>query len=333
MSELTRIAVIGSTAFSASDFIDYALENPGNTVLGISRSPEATPVMLPHLRHGTGRYRFAQLHLVKDSEKVISALKDFRPHYVVNFAAQGEVRTSFDHPIEHFETNALAMVKLTTALRKMEGLKRYLHISTPEVYGSAADGAVREGAVMNPSSPYAASKGAADLYLNVLSKTLGFPVTTIRASNVYGAHQQLYRIIPRTVIYYKLGKTLKLDGGGVAVKSFIHIRDISKGEYLAMTKGRAGEVYHLSPDRGVSIRHVVETICREIGADFSKFVEVGPERPGQDAAYILDSSKARSELGWAPTIGFDEGVRGVCRWIEANWDAIKTMPHDYIFAE
>ncbi len=331
MTEATRIAVIGSTAFSASDFIDYVLEDRANIVLGISRSPEASPVMLPHLRHGTERYRFAQLHLVRDSDAVIAALKDFRPHYVINFAAQGEVRSSFAHPIEHFETNTLAMVRLTTALQKMEGLRRYVHISTPEVYGSSPE-PVREGAAMDPSSPYAASKGAADLYLTVLHKTLGFPVTWIRASNVYGAHQQLYRIIPRTIIYHKLGKTLKLDGGGVAVKSFIHIRDISRGEYLAMTNGRAGEVYHLSPDRGLSIRHVVETICTQIGADFSKFVEVGPERPGQDAAYILDSSKARGELGWAPAIDFADGVKGVGQWIEANWDVIRNLPHEYIFS-
>lgn len=332
MTELTRIAVIGSTAFSATDFIDYVLEDRGNTVLGISRSPESSPVMLPHLRHGPERYRFAQLHLVHNLEAIVGTLTDFNPHYVVNFAAQGEVRSSFEHPVAHFETNTLAMVRLATALREFKNLRRYVHISTPEVYGSTATPA-REGDLMNPSSPYAASKGAADLYLSVLHKTFGFPVTWIRSSNVYGAHQQLYRIIPRTMIYHKLGRKLRLDGGGVAVKSFIHIRDISRGEYLAMTKGQPGGIYHFSPDRGLSIRYVVETICQQLGADFNQFVEVGPERPGQDAAYILDSTKARAELDWTPTIDFPSGIRSVHEWIDSNWKVIRELPHEYVFAD
>lgn len=327
---MSRVAVIGSTAFSAVDFIDYLLEDPTMNVLGISRSAESEPVFMPHHRHGFERYAFKQLHLVDQMDDVIAALDEFRPEYVVNFAAQGEVRSSFEQPVAHFETNTLAMVKLTEALRTRDYLVKYVHISTPEVYG-ACPFPVKEDQPMDPSSPYAASKGASDLFTSVLYKVHEFPVVWIRSTNVYGPHQQLYRIIPRTAIYMKLGRKLTLDGGGVAIKSYIHIRDISRGEKLAMLNGEPGKVYHFSPDEGVSVRRVVETVCSGMGYEFDKHVEVGPERPGQDAAYYLDSTRARTELGWAPEIGFDEGAQSCVDWIERDWDRIKDLPLDYEF--
>src|SRR4029077_17048135 len=131
-------------------------------------------------------------------------------------------------------------------------LKRYVHISSPEVYGTC-EGTVKEDAPLNPSTPYAASKASGDLFLWTLVKNFNFPLVMIRATNVYGAHQQLFKIIPRTAIYLKLGKTIELHGGGTAVKSYIHVRDVSQGELLAMEHGRKGEIYHFSPDCGVAV--------------------------------------------------------------------------------
>src|SRR5207253_11451808 len=111
------------------------------------------------------------------------------------------------------------------------------------------------------STPYAASKAAGDLSLFTFYKNFGFPLVMIRATNVYGAHQQLFKIIPRSAIYLKLGKTIELHGGGTAIKSYIHIRDVSVGELAVMEKGEMGQIYHLSPDAGVSVKKVVEEIC------------------------------------------------------------------------
>jgi dTDP-glucose 4,6-dehydratase len=330
MTAEMRIAVLGSTSFSGSDFIDLMLDDPQVRVLGISRSLEDEPVMLKHLRHRDGRYTFRQLHLVYDADAAIAALADFKPHYVVNFAALGEVPSSFRHPVSYFETNTVGLVRLATALKDMGGLTKFIQISTPEVYGTCLEPA-HEGMPLNPSSPYAASKAAADLYLSVLYKTYGFPVIWVRTSNVYGVCQQLYRIIPRTIIRHKLGTRLRLDGGGVSVRSFLHIRDVSRGERLIMTNGRLGEVYHLAPEAGTSVRSIVETICRLLGREFVSLVEIGPGRLGQDAAYLLDPSKARREFGWTPTIDFDEGLQGVIDWIERHWDAIRQLPHEYQF--
>ena len=152
----------------------------------------------------------------------------------------------------------------------------------------------------------------------------------IRATNVYGAHQQLFKIIPRTAIYIKNQKKIGLHGGGVAVKSYIHIRDVSNGELLAMEKGRIGEIYHISPDQGVAVKNVVQTICDKMGVSFKETTEIAPERLGQDKAYTIDSSKIRKELGWKPEISLEEGIDQTVKWVSSHFDAIKAQPLEYI---
>ena len=330
MAEKTRIAVIASNSFSGAHLVDRLLESPDHAVLGISRSAEYPDCMLAYKRHAKPDFRFAQADINDDLARVMATLDAFAPSYVVNFVAQGEVASSFAHPEDHYRTNTLGMVRFVDALKDRKWLKRYVHISTPEVYGSC-EGNVTEEQRFNPSSPYAASKGAADLHNIVLAKAYNFPVVTIRATNVYGPHQQLYRIIPRTAIYIKLGRKLTLDGGGKAVKSYIHIRDVSDGEIAAMRQGMPGRVYHLSPDgSGISVREVVETVCEFMQRRFADCVEIGPERPGQDAAYVIDSTRARKELGWRPRIEFRDGVRETIEWIEREWDTIRSLPLEYI---
>jgi dTDP-glucose 4,6-dehydratase len=197
------------------------------------------------------------------------------------------------------------------------------------VYGTCT-GTVTEDAKLNPSTPYAASKAGGDLALFTYAKSHGFPLVMIRATNVYGARQQLFKIIPRSVIYIKSGKTIELHGGGAAVKSYIHIRDVSQGELAAALRGRPGEIYHISPDRGYSVREIVMSISKRMGVEFEKVSRAVGERLGQDAAYIIDSGKARRELGWKPAIGIDEGLGGVVDWVNQNWAAIQKQPLQYV---
>ena len=148
-----------------------------------------------------------------------------------------------------------------------------------------------ETAPLNPSTPYAASKAAADMLLGVYRRQFDFPLLTVRATNVYGPRQQLFKIIPRSVIYIKSGKTIELHGGGQAVKSFIHVRDVSHGELAILERGRLGELYHLSPDQGIAVRQVVRTIAERLGKRLEDVSKVVAERPGQDAAYVIDSTQ------------------------------------------
>ncbi|MFN3076575.1 MAG: GDP-mannose 4,6-dehydratase [Alphaproteobacteria bacterium] len=326
---MAKIVVLGSNAFSGQDFIDLLLEDPTHQVIGVSRSPEYPDWRLRYRgRSDLSRYRFHRMDMNRDMPALLEMLDRETPSHIVNFAAQSEVAPSWEHPEQWFSTNTVALATLINHLRRRDYLKRYLHISSPEAYGNCV-GTVAEATPDNPSTPYAASKAAADMLVSVYQKQYGFPAVTVRATNVYGARQQLFKIIPRTAIYLKLGRKVQLHGGGVAVKSYIHVRDISKGERAVLFEGRVGERYHLSPDNGIAVRDVVETICKAMGRNFNDAVEVVAERPGQDSAYVIDSTKARSELGWRPEITMEAGLVEVGRWVEDNWEQIARASLEY----
>jgi dTDP-glucose 4,6-dehydratase len=327
---LAKYCVIGSNAFSGQDFVDFLLGETDDPVIGISRSAEAADFMLRYKgRKDASRFNFQKFDLNADMDDMLAFLDREKPTHIVNFAAQSEVAPSWEYPDHWFQTNVVALARFVNHMRNRDYLERYLHISSPEAYGNCT-GVVTETTPDNPSTPYAASKSAADMVNSVYQKQYGFPVMTIRATNVYGARQQLFKIIPRTVLYIRLGKKIQLHGGGVAVKSYIHVRDVSRGELAVLEGGTLGERYHLSPDSGVAVRDVVSTICRTMGTEFDDCVDIAPERPGQDAAYVIDSTKARKSLGWAPRISLEEGIVEVVSWVDQNWDAISNSPLDYI---
>lgn len=329
---MKKVLVIGSNSFSGSDFIDLLLEKGDYEVVGISRSPEKIALFLPYKKRQSLYFTFQQIDLNRDFPKLKNLLALFKPEYIINFAAQSEVAPSWENPHHWFQTNAVGVTQLANTLKDLPYLKRYVHISSPEVYGTCV-GNIKEDAPLNPSTPYAASKASGDLSLFTFAKNFNFPLVMIRATNVYGAHQQLFKIIPRSAIYAKLGKTIELHGGGVAIKSYIHIRDVSHGVLLAMEHGRKGEIYHLSPDNGVAVRDVVSTICQKLNVDFTKATQEVAERLGQDKAYTIDSSKARAEFSWIPLISLDQGIAQTVSWIQNHFDEIFEQPLSYVHKE
>lgn len=323
------IVVLGANSFSGQDFVDLLLDDPAHRVIGVSRSPERSALFLRYKsRPALPRYRYVQADMNRDMDSLLAALDRERPDAIVNFAAQSEVAPSWEHPEHWFETNTVALARLVNHLRRRDYLKRYLHVSSPEVYGTC-ENRVDESAPLNPSTPYAASKAAADLLLSVYHKQFGLPLLTARPTNVYGARQQLFKIVPRTAIYLKLGRTIELHGGGQAVKSYIHVRDVSRGLLAILKDGRLGAMYHLSPDSGVAVKDIVRRLCERMGKDFTGATRAVAERPGQDKAYVLDSSRIRTELGWSPRIDIDGGLSEVIDWMEANWGEISRSPFDY----
>ncbi len=331
--EFKTVAVLGSNSFSGAHFIQYLLENTDAQILAISRSLEAISVMNPYLYQKDvrpKRVKFHQLDINKNLDEMIQLIDQHKSELVVNYAAQGEVRNSWRWPHEWYETNCLGVVRLTEALRQRTYLRRYVSISTPEVYGSRKE-KVREEHFYHPSTPYAASKLAGDLHLLTLLKKYDFPVIFTRAANVYGVHQQLYRIIPRAMIFMKMKKKLLLHAGGKTQRAFIHIKDVSRATYGAAVLGRIGEVYHLAPsDEPVSISAVVQSICSLMQKRFEDVVELSNEAFGQDSVYNLSIEKAYQQLQWQPEIPFQKGLEDILSWIQDNWHEISQLSHEYI---
>lgn len=325
---MQTIFVIGSNSFSGATFADYALKQ-GVRVIGTSRSAEPVDALLPYKWHGHSKFQFHQLDLNQHLPEIMSYIQAERPAYVINFAAQSMVAESWRNPADWFMTNVVSTVKLHDELRKCDFLQRYVHVSTPEVYGSCS-GFVKEDFPFNPSTPYAVSRAAADMSLRSFHAAYQFPVVTTRAANVYGPGQQLYRIIPRTILFILLGRKLQLHGGGVSTRSFIYMQDVSEATWNIMLNGTNGSTYHISTDNVISIHDLVLRICEKLGVPFDDHVEVVGERLGKDAAYHLDSTKLRSELGWKDKIGLEEGLDECIAWVRENFEILKNQPYDYI---
>lgn len=325
---MSPILVVGSNSFSGASFVDYLLEQ-GQKVIGTSRSVEPIDAMLPYKWRDHEDFAFHQLDLNKDLSRIIELINDQQPEYVINFAAQSMVGESWKSPEDWFMTNAVSTIKLHDALRKLTFLKRYVHISTPEVYGSC-EGFVKEDFPFNPSTPYAVSRAAADMSLRTFRATYDFPVVTTRAANVYGPGQQLYRIIPRTILFILLGKKLELHGGGESTRSFIHMHDVSDATWRIAQHGVNGDTYHISTNEVISIRDLVAKICAKLGARFEDHVQIVGERLGKDSAYHLDSTKVRTQLGWSDKVTLDQGIDECIAWVQKNIEILRDEPMNYI---
>lgn len=325
-----NVIVIGSNCFSGSHFI-HGLLTDNAQVLGINRSSEQNDILLPHKHHPNyNNYRFAQLHVNNNMLEICNIIQQFKPQYVVNFAAQGMVAESWKDPKQWFQTNLMSQIELHEFLRTQSYLQKYVQISTPEVYGTT-NGLIKENTNYQPSTPYAVSKASTDMSLMSYRHAYDFPVVFTRAANVYGPSQQLYRIIPRTVLCVLLGKRLQLHGGGVSSRSFVHIKDVVRGTIQIMKDAKPGSIYHIGTDEIISIRHLVQTITDMMGVCFEDHVDVMEEdRLGKDMEYTLDWNKIHTEFGWKPTYNLQQGLEETIAWIKDNLSVLQTLEMDYI---
>ena len=323
-----KYLIIGSNSYSGATFADF-LAAAGHDVLATSRSEEPHQAFLPYKwQERPGLVRFQRIDLNHDLDRLKALLGSERPTHIVNFAAQSMVGESWLHPDHWMMTNVVSTVRLHEMLRNYDGLERYVHVTTPEVYGST-DGWVKENAAFNPSTPYAVSRAAADMSLRTYFANYQFPVVFTRAANVYGPGQQLYRIVPRTILAAMGGQKLRLDGGGKSVRVFIHMTDVADATLKIARAGKPGDTYHISGYELVSIRALVEMILKRLGKSFDDCVEMAPERPGKDTAYMLDSVKLRTELGWRDILSLEQGIDDVIRWAERFSGDMAKLPAKY----
>ena len=327
---MSSILVLGSNSFSGASFCSYLLRQ-GIDVIGASRSPEAAEVFLPYTWLDVvkqKRMRFLQLDLNHDLHVLEQLLRQEKIKVIVNFAAQSMVGESWDKPDDWMRTNVMSVARLAEMLRHIDFLEKYVHVTTPEVYGST-DGWISEETPHNPSTPYAVSRSAGDALLKIYRETFGLPVVSTRASNVYGPGQPLYRIIPRTVFFLITNRTLELHGGGVSTRSFIHIDDVSSATWKIAQHSCIGETYHISTDRIISIKNLVSLICAKLKTPFDDQVRVIDERLGKDSAYWLSSVKLRSTMDWEDTIPLEQGIDDTVAWVRNNLAALQSQPIQY----
>ena len=325
--EIQKIIVIGSNSFSAGSLVNLLLEKKIK-VYGVSRS-KLNAINFLRFNKKSKNFNFFQFDLNKDNVKLLNLIKKIKPNYIINYASQSMVGQSGENASDWFLTNSYSTIKFYDSISKLKLKFKLIHVSTPEVYGSLEKNTV-ETRIYNPTTPYAVSRVTADHYLDILNKRNKINFCSIRASNVYGEYQRLYRIIPKTIFSILKKQKLKLDGGGLSKRNFIHIDDVSDATYKVIKNGKRGEIYHISGSQVISIRDLVKLICKKMNYSFDKLVKIAPERPGKDNYYIISSKKMNKSFNWKTKISLDEGINRCIDWIKKDLRSFSKQDEYYI---
>jgi dTDP-glucose 4,6-dehydratase len=250
--------------------------------------------------------------------------------YVVNFAAETHVDRSIHDAGDFIRTDVYGTFVLLEAFRASGRPRRFIQISTDEVYGTIESGSARESDPIAPRNPYSASKAGADRLAYSYFVTYEVPVIVTRASNNYGPRQYPEKVIPLFVTNALEDKALPLYGDGLQVRDWLHVEDHCRAIDFLLHDGVPGETYNIGGGRELPNLELTRTVLRMLGKPESLIAHV-TDRPGHDRRYSLDTTKLRS-LGWAPRISFDEGLRGTVDWYRENpgwWQRIKNGSTEY----
>ncbi|MGE5553685.1 MAG: dTDP-glucose 4,6-dehydratase [Betaproteobacteria bacterium] len=323
MGAFRRILVTGGAGFIGSNFIRYWLERHEGEVVNLDLLTYAGNLENLAGVERNPRYRFVRGDIA-DRELVDELLDGVEA--VVNFAAESHVDRSIHDAGAFIRTNVAGTQVLLEAARH-RGIRRFMQISTDEVYGSLGPtGAFTEETPLAPNSPYSASKAAADLLVRAYHQTYGLDTVITRCSNNYGPYQFPEKLIPLMVTNALEGKELPVYGDGLNVRDWIHVRDHCRAIDLVLHQGRAGGVYNVGAGEERTNLELVRALLRLLDKPES-LIRFVADRPGHDRRYAIDSTKIRRELGWRPEIPFAEGLRETVEWYGANrlwWEKIKS---------
>ncbi|GAB4145999.1 MAG: dTDP-glucose 4,6-dehydratase [Planctomycetota bacterium] len=322
---MTTILVTGGAGFIGSNFVRMLLEQRDLRVVNVDLLTYAGN--LENLRgvDGDPRYAFVRADIA-DAGAMAEVFERERPDQVVHFAAESHVDRSVLDASAFVRTNVVGTQVLLDQSRRF-GVSRFVHVSTDEVYGSLGpEGLFTEETPLQPNSPYSASKAGSDLLVRAAVETHGMDCVITRCSNNYGPYQFPEKLIPLMIANALEDKELPVYGDGRNVRDWIHVRDHCRGILLAMQKGRKGEVYNFGGNAERENIAVVRQVLRRLGKgeDLIRFVK---DRPGHDRRYAMDSSKAQRELGFAPSVTFEQGLAETVDWYRENrcwWERVRS---------
>ena len=324
---MKTILVTGGAGFIGSNFIFYMR----------ARQPSCRLICLDALTYAGNLSTLASLMEwpnfkfirgnISDQDTVNSVFETEKPDVVVNFAAESHVDRSIEEPGIFLQTNVMGTQVLLDACRRY-GVQRYHQVSTDEVYGELPldrpDLSFTEQFLLRPSSPYAASKAAADLLCTAYHRTYGLPVTISRCSNNYGPYQFPEKLIPLMIVNALADKPLPVYGEGLNVRDWLYVEDHCAAINLILEKGKAGQVYNIGGHNEMHNIDIVKLICKALDRPESLITHV-TDRKGHDMRYAIDPAFIHGELGWLPETKFEDGIQKTIQWYLDNrawWENI-----------
>lgn len=332
------LVVTGGAGFIGSNFIFHILrEYPTYKIICIDSLTYAGNLSTLESVIDNPNFRFIKMSIT-DRTGINNLFETIKPDVVINFAAESHVDRSIENPQIFLETNIIGTSILLDASRKF-GVKRFHQVSTDEVYGDLPldrpDLLFTEETPIHTSSPYSSSKASADLLTLAYFRTYGVPITISRCSNNYGPYQFPEKLIPLMIINAFNDKKLPVYGNGLNVRDWLYVNDHCKAIDLIIHKGKNGEVYNIGGNTELRNIDIVKKICIKLGKSDS-LISYVKDRKGHDLRYAVDSSKIRNELGWRPSMMFEEGIDITIKWYLENrkwWEEIISGEYKYYYTK
>ncbi len=322
---MKTILVTGGAGFIGSAFVRRMVEKyPDTTIVVLDKLTYAGNLdnLLPV--HDAPNYRFERGDIAH-RQTVQRVIEHYGVDTIVNFAAETHVDRSILEPDAFIHTDVVGLYVLLDVARQV-GVQRVHHVSTDEVYGSIAEGFFREGDVLEPNSPYAASKAGGEMMVRAYHMTYGLHTTVTRGSNTFGPYQYPEKLAPFFITEAIDDRPLPLYGDGMQVRDWLYVDDHCDAIDTVLHRGAPGAIYNVGGEHELHNIEVTRFILRALGKPESLIRHVA-DRPGHDRRYALTNDKIRAELGWTPQHTFEEAMTATVRWYQANewwWRKIKT---------
>jgi dTDP-glucose 4,6-dehydratase len=332
-----NLLITGGAGFIGSNLIQHVIDRPEVSKLvnldcltyagrlenlaGVSKHP---------------KYVFEQVDL-RDKNAVLDVVQRHGITHVMHLAAESHVDRSITGPADFIHTNVVGTFNLLEACRAMwqkpDATRRFLHVSTDEVYGSlGATGFFTEATPYAPNSPYSASKASSDMLVRAYHHTYGLATVITNCSNNYGPFQFPEKLIPVVIQSVMARKAVPVYGDGMNVRDWLYVRDHAEALWLVLTRGRAGETYNIGGHNEWANLPIVQLICDlidemapQLGGASRKLITFVKDRPGHDRRYAIDASKIAKELGWLPAHKFEQGIRETVRWYLDNQEWVRSV--------
>ena len=306
---MKKFLVLGSHSFSGSTFVNFLLDKKYD-VIGTFNSKKSDKNLLFLKNKNLKKFKNFKINFLikKDLNKLKVIIKKYRPNYIVDFASICDVNSSWFRPKDYIDINVSSKLDLLSLLSHHNFVKKYVYISTPEVFGSSKNYIYENCDLFNPSTPYATSKLAAENLIKNYTRFKNLPGIITRFSNFYGPVQLENRLIPKLILAIKLKKKFPLHGNGSSLRSFIFSEDYCEGIYSVIKHGKVGEVYHFSDYKFYKIIDIVKKVYKNFNLDYKKKIKFEKERIGKDQMYKLQCDYTKKKLKWSPKVNLNKGI-------------------------
>jgi dTDP-glucose 4,6-dehydratase len=332
-----NLLVTGGAGFIGSHFVRQTIARPEVTrLVNLDCLTYAGHLANLEVVRAASKYVFEKVDL-RDKPEVLRVVEEYAITHVVHLAAESHVDRSVSGPGDFIHTNVVGTFHLLEACRDFWGAnvagRRFLHVSTDEVYGSLGPaGYFTETSPYAPSSPYSASKAGSDMLVRAYHHTYGLPAIITNCSNNYGPHQFPEKLIPVVIQSVLARKPIPVYGDGLNVRDWLFVLDHVEALWLTLRQGREGETYNIGGHNEWPNIRIVELICDLIdemdpqtGGNSRKLISFVKDRPGHDRRYAIDASKIERELGWRPAHTFEQGIRKTVQWYLDNQSWVRTV--------